>query len=333
MPEGIKLWACAAVCQDQTEREVIGLYRGEKCLLVSRPWRSPSSIPVLQFATRRYYPVLAAIISAADYHVHDGVWFGEIAFNWRVFAALTGMSQSTIYMSLKALALDRFIHYVPATGGADATLVRVFPHNARTGIRLFQIDPSWLPGFEVEVRPRLALYEVQTGTKVVEFLPLAPEVTMAAMSFTVSDAPMIMPALDIPGNRGSSETDENCDEFLIKLKGVPGLDELYRLNAGIDPDMGETSSPNSGEEVSKAIADWRADGFSQRGIEVKLGDASGAVPQPGDLGLLSTWTVAANAVPEELPQDQGKPGEPGAETAAAGPGAAPMPYCCPVAAR
>lgn len=324
MTEGIKLWACAAVCQDQTEREVIGLYRGGKCLLVSRPWRAPSSIPVLQFQTRRYYPVLAAIISAADFHVHDGVWFGEIAFNWRVFAALTGMTQGTIYMSLKALAADRFIHYIPATGGADATLVRVFPHNARTGVRLFQIEPSWLPGFEVEVRPRVALYEVKTATKIVEFLPLVPDVTMAAMSFAVSAAPMIMPAIDIPGNRGSVVEEPKCDVFLIKLKGVPGLDELYRLNAGIDPDMGELSSPNSGEEVNKAIADWRADGFSQRGIEVLLGKPSGVAPKPGDLGSLSTWAMLADAVPdvpaEELPRDQGKPG---AEASAAGPGAAP----------
>jgi len=339
MQEGIKLWACAAVCQDQTEREVIGLYRGGKCLLVSRPWRAPSSIPVLQFQTRRYYPVLAAIISAADFHIHDGVWFGEIAFNWRVFAALTGMTQGTIYMSLKALAADRFIHYIPATGAADATLVRVFPHNARTGVRLFQIEPSWLPGFEVEVRPRVALYEVKTATKIVEFLPLVPDVTMAAMSFAVSSAPMIMPEISIPvkrgsvvdevlinlpGKRGSVVKELKIDVFLSRLKGVPGLDELYRLNAGIDPDIGESSSLDNGEEVNKAIADWRADGFSQRGIEVLLGKPSGVAPKPADLGSLSTWAILADAVPEEpaeeLPRNQGKPG---AETEESGSGTAP----------
>ncbi len=292
----MKLWSCAAICADQTEREVVGLYDGDKCLLVSRPWRAPASIPVLQISYRRLYSVLSTLISAADYHVKDGIWYGEIAISWRSIAALTGLGQSAIYRTLKELTGERFIHYAPATGGSDATLIRVYPHNARTGVRLFQIDKTWLHGFELEIIPRLALYEVEAGKNVVKFTQLAPDVMMSEMDVIIGDSQVVVPAPNDTGLRRSSVDDSKTDEFLIRFKDVPGLDEIYRRNYGIDPDMGEEASAEIAEDVCETMANWREDGFSQRGIEVKIGLPTAAEPKETDLGRLPSWNIAAAAI-------------------------------------
>jgi len=299
MSQGIKLWACAALCQDQTEREVVGLYRGDRCLLVSRPWCAPSSVPVLQITTRRLYPLLAALISAADYHVHGGAWFGEIAIDWRAIAALSNMSQNTVSLSLQSLMRDGYIHYDPAAGRVNSTLIRIFPYHARSGVRLFQIEPSWLRGFIHQVEPRLALYEVKAEGKSLKFENLSGDRSQTAMGLKISAAPVFVPVHNDPSARDHKEEETKEDEFISRLRGVPGLDEVYRMAAGAEPKLGDkdvqSMIPSAGINGSEVASDWRKTGWSQRGVEI-MSAPEISIPKAGELGVIPTWAVVGEVV-------------------------------------
>jgi|CXWL01.1.fsa_nt_gi hypothetical protein len=300
---GISFWSCAASCADQKEREVVGLYRGNTPLLVSRPWCAPACSPVLQIATRKLFPVLSSLISVADYHQHEGAWYGEIATDWKAVAALSGISRNTITASLQDLMRAGFIHYEPAWGRVTPALIRVLPYNAKTGLRVFQIEASWLRAYILRVEPRLALFSAEAEGKSVEFKQLTPNRKLSSVRVRVMGAPISIPksthnepnhwAHDIPKVEGN-------EEMLQKLKGVAGLEDVFTLASGLAPDIKPLPmSPAAGLIQVLPKDDWRAAAWSQDGVKVVVVDEE-LPPAPGDHGVLATWEVAAEDQAEKV---------------------------------
>ena len=66
-----------------------------------------------------------------------------------------------------------------------------------------------------------------------------------------------------PGKQDEAGALPKCDEFLSRLKDVPGLDDTYRVSVGLDANLGENLIPESGMSQQKKPADWRGDGYTQ----------------------------------------------------------------------
>lgn len=299
MPSKKKLWAATARCKDQIEREVTALYDdGDRCLLVSRPWCAPASTPSLMATVRRLYPTLAALTTVADYHVRDGVWYGEIAIDWSALAAILNLNRDTVGSHLNDLMKAGFVHYDAADGRVKSTLIRLFPYNTKTGVRLFQIEPSWLPDFILEVAPVTALFDVEATDKTSTFVQVAPAKTMKVMETAIMNAvvTMVKPRI-VPAGLGRSDKQDDIVVFASKFKNVAEFDYIYRRNVGVDFDLRSqkdfTTSQGYRDDASERV-DWRAEGFSQGGVEVRfVQDASelAYVPQASDIGVSPSWTV------------------------------------------
>jgi len=108
----IYLWACAAFCSDQVEREVTGLYAQDKCLAVTRPWIAPVHAPIHAIRLKQDYALLHAIISAADFHLHDGAWFAELVLSPVGFAAISRSKRRKLGNGLRRLQREGYVRYV-----------------------------------------------------------------------------------------------------------------------------------------------------------------------------------------------------------------------------
>lgn len=303
MSSGIKLWSCAAVCADQVAREVVGLYRGERSLLVSRPWCAPSGVPVLQIANRRLFPLLASLISVADYHAVDGAWYGEVAADWKAVATISGMSRNTIGTSLQELMSDGFIHYIPAWGRVTPALIRIFPYNVKTGLRVFQVEASWLRAFITSLEPRTALYEAQGEGKSVDFVPVAGPKRLTGLGLKIAQAPVFVPKFvpHEPQAGAHGADDEMFIHFIEQIEGVAGLEDVFNYWSGSAPrirKLPRSTSPGLGLVEGTPQTDWRSESWSQNGIEIKVVDVE-PLPIKSDIGVLASWEIASEDPAED----------------------------------
>lgn len=309
MSLSLRLWSCTARCQDRSEREVVGIYRGDTCLFVSRSWCCPCSVPLLQASlSANAYALVAALLSVADYHVVDGVWFGEIAADWPSLAAISGLGRNQITIVIRELVKAGFVHYAPAVSRIGTGLLRIFPLAETTGQRLFSVDPSWLRGFIVTVEPRELVSEALVESKTVKFKSLAPTRPQARMAQTVREAPILIPVAALPiisrpvFRDGHEWLPGNLD-IINKIKEAGIREDDVAIILGQDPELKfegrKLTVPDSGMAVDKeGAAIWRQ-AWSQGGIEIRPEDQT-ALPAPTDLGVVPSWAVAGST-----PQDQG----------------------------
>jgi hypothetical protein len=293
----IRLWSCSAQCQDGVEREVLGLYRGDSCLLISRYWISLS--PGLQAELGQRFLLLQSLVSVADYSVHDGVWHGDIATDWRALAALTGHSHNTIAGHLTNLSNAGFIHRRAGSGAAKSSLIRIYPHNRETGRRQLQIEPSWLRAFISSVQPRVALAElVVKGKNNTEIKPLAKPQKQVTIAQIVQDAPIIISALQDPKSWGNVAEKKINTMLLNGIAGIKEVEHYWRIAQGMDPDLSihnkDFVAPESGVKKSEVDPQpgvrWHNQVF-EAGIEVIATDEIRA-PLPTDIGVSPIWDLA-----------------------------------------
>ena len=293
--------SCAALCKDQVEREVVVFYRNGKPLLVSRSWCSPSGVPALQITGRALFSLLASLISVADYHSVDGIWYGEVAAYWGLIAAMSGMSRNTVIKSLKILMQEGFIHRHPAWSNSSPHLIRILPYNTKTGLRIFQVDPTWLRGFVVKIAPKLELFEAVASINSIEFKSLLAPVSMSRVAIRVGEAPVIVP--ELPGAKTSARSlDQEEDEvskFIAEFEHIPELNGLFLFWSGMAPRMKNKPTfvrPNGGLSSAEEVdPEWKNTNWTQNGVPIKILDVE-LPPAATDFGVRPTWEIVGELV-------------------------------------
>jgi hypothetical protein len=218
-------------------------------------------------------------------------------------------------VALKELRDFGFIQYQPSTGGVRPNLIRIYPHNAKTGVRVLQVDERWVPGFILGVTPITKLFDVEVTDRVTTPKPLADKKPMAGMKLTIADA---IVTIVHTGNRdGFPATGQETlllnrygftdnvkgYEFIVKMKDVAGLDYIYRRECGLEPlliNQRGKAIPKDGEVLQEKPVEWRGDGSTVDGIEIKIVHDPKRIPQDNELGVSSSWEVAGDRVETDL---------------------------------
>lgn len=259
---GVTLWSCVIKCADEEERAAVGAYQGNNPLALARPWMSPLDAAVHRIRLRHAFPMLTALIQAADYHLGDDIVFGEITPTPILLAALTGItSRTTVYQQVDLLAKEGYLYYEPAPHHLIPTFIRLFARNVITGDLVFGPDESWQRDFVRLVIPQTPLYSTRARGVNFDVIRLAEKRSMAEIKDKVVAAPILMPELPfaptpaplLPGNRVLVEALAQVDPV------------LYRVWTGAPPDLGFAASTDNGSHQELMTSLW------QGGKEVLVG--------------------------------------------------------------
>jgi hypothetical protein len=301
------IWACSARCVDGKDRTVLALYRGEKTVLVQRPWIAPTTTLLLEPKLQRFVGFLRDLISVADYHAYKGVWYGEVAVDWRALSAISGgLGRNSIDTYLKAMSRADLILYRPGHSWTRPPLIRIYPYQRTTGIHLIEPEASWLRSFVTKITPKTVELEIEPQAKSINtqlIRRLTATVAQNSPCNLVSEAPIYVTEDSTEPNSWAlckvlSILPGNAD-IIRTICGVPGLEDFANMNCGVDPAVGyHSSEPVTPESVAKAriedSVNWRSE-WSENGISVVVAKDF-QIPAPGDLGVVPSWELASDDI-------------------------------------
>ena len=287
----LSVWSCSARCADDTEREVLGVYQGTRCLLISRDWVGPTNPMIHTQGLPNAYPLLASMVSVADYHSRNEVWFGEIAATWLALAALSSGSRRNLHRHLQELSELGYIDYTAAKADARPSLIRIYPENRLSGDRVLSIRPDWHRDFVVSVDPRVLVADVETSGREPRWMPRVPPRADSTMADIVRDAPLFVSSVQVmppasnlvakyrSGNRAVIESLVEVGIFVEKsLKIILG-----GSLSGAEADSETSEAPSSCPWESEWRQRWTEGG---RLVEIATDTPN---PQAGQIGWEPSW--------------------------------------------